>query len=102
MSEWSFKAHIGNEKNSLLTANMAHIIDTQNTLSTMSLMYIEKNVSAPSPRQNTNKNKENDIILIEMGIEKKSFLITWKIPFLLVCSMFFNWVTIQKITHKII
>jgi hypothetical protein len=57
-------------------AKIAHMIDTHNTLSTIILTYIEKKVSAPSHRPSININREKDIILIDTGIEKKSFFIT--------------------------
>jgi hypothetical protein len=71
---------MGNVKKSLLTANKAHITDTQKTLCTINFTKIEKNVSAPSHHPNINKNKENEMILTEIGIEKKSFCMTRKIP----------------------
>ncbi|MEI8252844.1 MAG: hypothetical protein WCG25_03745 [bacterium] len=72
----SSRSHIGIVNIILLTANSAHITDTNNTLCTTLFTYIEKKVSAHNPRPSIKINIEKDITLIDIGIEKKSFFIT--------------------------
>lgn len=81
ISAWSLSFHIGIVKNSLINDTNHHIIATQRILSNMVFTYKEKNVSAHNPRHNTNKKDDNDIILTDIGIEKKFFLTTSKSHF---------------------
>jgi len=61
------------EKNIFTSERIAQTIETRKTLLTISFTYKEKKVSPPSPRPKRNKNRENDTILIENGVEKNSF-----------------------------
>jgi hypothetical protein len=60
-------------KNILIKGINAAISDIQKTFGTIDWRYREKNVSAPSPHPKTKRNVEIDMVLIAIGIEKKSF-----------------------------
>jgi hypothetical protein len=70
----SFNSQIGSAKSNLLSGKIAPIKDIQKTLFITSLIYIEKYTSAPSPHQKIKRNKENEIALIENGIDHSFFL----------------------------
>ena len=100
-SEWSSRAQIGSVKKSLLPDKIAHTIEIQNTLPTIEFIYTEKKVSAPSPHHKIRKNRDTEITLIEIGIEKKSFFMVWNIQWCQCLCFFFLFSVIGRIINKL-